>query len=157
MQGNSNTTFAPEKNLTRAMAVQILYNMEDQPFVQASVFTDVPSNAWYENAIAWASATGIVTGYNASTFGPDDPITRQQLASILYRYAAYKGINVHAEADLSAYADATLIDSYAEAAMQWAVASGLLKGINADQLDPNGMALRSQTAALLMRFCENLN
>ncbi len=156
MNGTSTTTFSPESSTTRAMIVTMLHRMEDEPPAQASRFADVPNDQYYTNAVAWASDNGIVTGYNDTAFGPSDNITREQLATILFRYADYKKYNVEQSADLSGFTDAARISSYAKAAMQWANATGLITGVTSDTIIPQGNATRAQVATILMRFCENV-
>ena len=106
--------------------------------------------------MAWAAANGIVTGYDANTFGPMDPITREQMAAILYRYAAYKGCDVSGLADLSSFTDAGSVSAYAETAMAWAVDAGLITGMTETTLVPQGSATRAQASTILMRYCENV-
>ena len=120
------------------MIVTILYRLEGEPAVGASAFTDVAPGAWYARAAAWAAANGIVNGYGDGTFGPNDDITREQLAAILYRYA-----------------DANQVSGYAADAMSWANAAGLITGVTADTLVPQGHATRAEVAVILTRFCEN--
>ena len=135
----------------------ILYRLEGSPAVTGtSAFVDVPAGQWYTDAVNWAAANQIVKGTSATTFAPNDSITREQMAAILYRYAQYKGYDVTASADLSAYTDAAIISSYAVSAMQWAVGEGLINGITDTTLVPGGSATRAQVAAILMRFCENV-
>ena len=153
MVGTTSTTFAPKDTLTRAMLVTVLYRMAGSPAVDApSGFTDVADGQWYSDAIAWAAANGIVNGVSETSFDPDAAITREQMAAILYRYAAYWELDVSAEADLSAYADASSVSGYAQAAMQWAVANGVINGTSATTLEPAGTATRAQAATVLVRF-----
>ena len=156
MNGYGNGSFGPNDTLTRAELAQILYNKEDRPSVSGSVFTDVADGAWYANAVNWANRNGIVTGYGSGKFGPGDPVTREQMATILYRYLAAKGYDVTARADLSAYADAGQISAYATDTMSWANAVSLLTGETPTTLVPQGNATRAQVATILMRFCESL-
>lgn len=111
---------------------------------------------YYTDAVAWAAANGIVSGYGNGSFGPEDVITREQIAAILYRYAAYKGYDVSGRADLSGYTDRAQVSGYAAEAMAWANAAGLMTGTSASTLTPGGPATRAQAAALLMRLCEQL-
>lgn len=111
---------------------------------------------WYTDAIVWANANGIVAGYDDSTFGLGDSITREQLAAILYRYAQMKGYDVTEKADLTGYADSAAISGYAVEAMQWANANGIVNGMTATTLAPQGTATRAQVATMLMNFCENV-
>lgn len=160
MNGMGDGTFAPYTATSRSMIVTILYRLEGQPPVSApGGFSDVAADQWYSNAVAWASANGIVTGYGeerAGQFGPGDSITRQQMAAILMRYAKYKGYNVDVRNQLTAFADAGAVEPYAVEAMQWANAAGLINGVTETSLEPAGNANRAQAAALLMRFCENI-
>ena len=156
MNGTSATTFGPNGTTTRAMIVAILYRLENEPGAGDSGFQDVPNGQYYTGAVAWASANGIVNGYGDGTFGPNNTITREQLAAILYRYAAYKGYDVTARADLSGYTDVGSVGGYAVEAMQWANAEGLVNGTSATTLTPKGSATRAQVAAILTRFCENV-
>ncbi len=151
--GDGKDTFGPDKPITRAQAITVLYRMEGEPEVAASsVFTDVPETQYYAKAVAWAAENGIVNGATPSTFEPDEMITREQLAAILFRYAGYKELDLTAEADLSAYEDADTISSYAKDAFVWAVANGLINGDSETTLSPQGTATRAEAAALLVRF-----
>ena len=156
MNGMSATTFEPNSTTTRGMIVTMLYRLENEPTAASAGFTDVAAGQWYTDAVNWAAANNIVNGYGDDQFGPTDTITREQMAAILYRYAQYKGYDVTASADLSAYTDAANISSYAVSAMQWAVSEGLINGITDTTLVPGGSATRAQVAAILMRFCENV-
>ena len=157
MNGTSATTFAPNANLTRAMLVTILYRYEGEPSATGgTAFTDVPSGYWYSSAIAWASANGIVTGYGDGRFGTNDNITREQFATILMRYAAWKKLDTSKSADLTAFTDASAISSWALAAMKWANAEGLISGRTATTLAPSGNASRAEAATILMRFIEDV-
>lgn len=157
MAGTSSTTFSPDATTTRGMIVTILYRLEGTPAVSsASGFTDVADGQYYTNAVAWAAANNIVGGYGNGLFGPNDTITREQMAAILYRYAQYKGYDVTASTDLSGYSDAAQVSSYALAALQWANAEGLVNGTSDTTLTPGGSATRAQVAVILMRFCENI-
>ena len=155
MNGTSTTQFSPNATTTRAMIVTILHRLEGEPAADASSFTDVAAGSYYADAVNWAAANGIVTGISETSFAPDDPITREQMAAILYRYAQYKGYDVTASADLSAYTDAAQISSYAAAAMQWVNAEGLITGNTATTINPAGNATRAEVATILMRFVEN--
>lgn len=156
MNGTSATTFGPNTTTTRGMIVTILYRLEGEPDAAASSFTDVASNMYYADAINWAAANGIVNGITTTTFGPDNAITREQMAAILYRYAQYKGYDVTASNDLGSYTDASQISAYATAAMQWANAEGLITGNTTTTINPIGNATRAEVATILMRFCENI-
>lgn len=155
MNGTSDTTFAPYATTTRGMIVTILHRLEDSPAAAAAAFTDVSAGAYYAAPVAWASASGIVTGYGGAIFKPDDPITREQLAAILYRYAQYKGVDVSRKNDLLLFSDRAAVSSYAVDAVSWAVDAGLITGIDG-RLEPAGYANRAQVATILMRLCENV-
>lgn len=156
MNGTSATTFGPNTTTTRGMIVTILYRLEGEPDAAASNFTDVASNMYYADAINWAAANGIVNGVSETSFAPDNQITREQMAAILYRYAQFKGYDVTASNDLSSYTDASQISEYATTAMQWANAEGLITGRTSTTLAPQGTATRAEVATILMRFCENI-
>ena len=156
MNGTSASTFSPNATTNRAMIVTILYRLENEPAASASGFTDVAAGSYYADAVAWAAANGIVNGVSETSFAPNAPVTREQLAAILYRYAQLKGYDVTASGSLNGYADASQTSSYAVAAMQWANAEGLISGISSTALDPQGSATRAQVATILMRFCENI-
>ena len=156
MSGTSATTFSPNAQTTRGMIVTILYRLEGNPNVTAAGgFTDVAGQMYYADAVAWAAANGIVNGYNDTTFGPNDPITREQMAAILYRYAQYKGMDTTAAAELTGYTDAGSVSAYAEPAMAWACGEGLISGTSATTLSPLGTATRAQVVTILMRFAAN--
>ena len=151
--GTSDTTFSPNEPMTRAMLVTVLYRLEGEPPVTgANSFTVVGSGQWYTDAVLWANAKGIVAGYGGGLFGAGDSITRQQMAAILHRYASHKGYDVTAAADLSAYTDASEVSDWAETAMKWAKAEGLITGRTASTLAPEGSATRAEVAAILQRF-----
>ena len=156
MKGVTDRAFAPDDSLTRGMLVTILHRLKDEPASPASGFADVKNGAWYAEAVHWAAANGIVGGYGDGRFAPNDAITREQLAAILYRYARYKGCDVVGSADLTGFADASDISGYAMGAMSWANAMGLVNGTDDATLMPGGLAARGQVAAILMRFCENI-
>lgn len=157
MNGVGGGKFGPQQNTSRAMIVTILWRLEGSPTAQtAMTFRDVKSGKWYTDAIGWAAENGIVTGYSAASFGPDDKITREQMAAILYRYCQYKGIDVSEKADLSAYVDASSVSSWAKDALAWANAAGLITGMPGNKLAPKGSAVRCQTATILMRFRESI-
>ena len=157
MGGTGDGLFAPDLTTTRGMIVTILYRLAGSPAAaNAAGFADVETGAWYTDAVNWANANGIVTGYGDGRFGPQDTITREQMAVILYRYARSLGKDVSGAADLSRYTDAAGIGEYAVEAVSWAAVKGLLTGTDAGALLPSGSATRSQAAALLMRFCENV-
>ena len=138
------------------MIVTILHRLSGSPAGGSSNFTDVATDMYYADAVAWAAANGVVEGYSDGRFGPDDTITREQMAVILSRYAQYKRYNTGARVSLSTYGDAAQVSPYALEAMQWARAEGLITGTDANLLLPGGNATRVQIAAILMRFCENI-
>ena len=155
MLGTSKTLFSPHGTATRGMMATILWRMEGSPAPKGkSSFTDVEAGKWYADAITWAAENGIFAGYGKDKFGPDDPITREQLAAIFYRYADYKGYDLTVKGNLDKFKDADKITDYAKAAMQWAVGSGLVKGKSGNLLDPQGTATRAEIAAMLHRFIE---
>ena len=157
MSGTSETTFSPDLTTTRGMIVTILYRLENEPTVTGTTaFTDVAADQYYANAVAWAAQNGIVSGIDATTFAPNNAITREQMAAILYRYAQFKGCDVSAKADLSVYTDAAQVSTYATNAMAWANGAQLITGTSQATLTPAGNATRAQVATILMRFCENI-
>ena len=158
MNGTSETTFSPYISTTRGMIVTILYRMEGKPAVfEACPFTDVKAGAYYERAIVWAAENGIVKGYGNGCFGPDDQITREQMAAILYRYAKNRGLDVSVgeNTNILSYDDALDISEYAVPAMQWACGAQIIHGADG-RLTPGAKATRAQVAAILHRFCENV-
>ena len=155
MTGLTATTFGPNLSTTRGMIVTILWRMENEPAAKHGCpFADVRRGSYYEQAIAWASENGIVTGFDASTFAPDRAITREQLAAILFRFAAYRGMDaVTLRENLSGFQDRAAISTYAVSALNWAVGEGLMQGTG-DKLEPTGSATRAQVAAMLRRFMQ---
>ena len=157
MQGTTATTFSPAGTVTRGMLAAILHRMEGTPAASGSVpFRDVEKGTYYEKAIAWAAGKGILEGYEDGTFRPDAPLTRQQLAAILFRYASWLGEAGDGRADLAAWPDEAHVEPYAREAMAWAVDVGLIQGRDDGRLDPGGTATRAQTAVLLVRLWEQL-
>lgn len=158
MQGVSATRFAPQGSLTRAMFVTILGRLDGvtEAAYPGSSFSDVPTGQWYSAYVQWAAETEIVTGYGNGQFGPTDPVTREQMAVILYRYAQLKGYDTTVSGSLSAFSDAAKVSAYALDAMKWAVGSNLISGTENGALSPQGIATRIQTATILMRFCEGV-
>ena len=155
MLGTSKTLFSPYGTATRGMMATILWRMEGSPAPKGkNSFTDVEAGKWYADAITWTAENGIFAGYGKDKFGPDDPITREQLAAIFYRYADYKGYDLTVKGNLDKFKDADKITDYAKTAMQWAVGSGLMKGKSGNLLDPQGTATRAEIAAMLHRFIE---
>ena len=157
MDGVGGGLFAPHSACTRAQLVTILYRLEGSPAASANPFNDVARGSYYEKAVAWAAEHSIVNGYGDGLFGPNDRITREQLASILYRYAQYKKLDVSVGEDTNilSYHDATSISDYAFPSMQWACGAGLLNGANGDLL-PKNTATRAQTATILYRLASLL-
>lgn len=154
MNGTGTNTFSPLITTSRGMLVTILYRLEGTPTAVNTSFTDVPAGEWYTDAVAWAAANLIVTGYGNGKFGPNDAINREQTAVILKNYAAYKGYDTSEAADLSKYSDLAEVSTWAAEAMKWANAGGLINGLPDGILDPNGSATRCQIATILMRFYE---
>ena len=155
MLGTSKALFSPHGTATRGMMATILWRMEGSPAPKGkNSFTDVEAGKWYADAITWTAENGIFAGYGKDKFGPDDPITREQLAAIFYRYADYKGYDLTVKGNLDTFKDADKITDYAKTAMQWAVGSGLVKGKSGNLLDPQGTATRAEIAAMLHRFIE---
>lgn len=157
MSGTSSTSFSPSSTTTRGMIAVILYRLAGSPDVHGTnTFPDVNPDAYYGDAVVWASSTGIANGYSSGTFGPNDAITREQLAAILYRYAQHMNYNVSAQNSLSEFQDVNQVSPYAKTALAWANAAGLINGTSTTALFPKGNAVRGQVAAILMRFCENV-
>lgn len=155
MSGVSENQFDPSGKLTRAMMVQMLYNMEDRPACDAeNAFIDVPVGQWYTDAVIWANDEKIVSGMGDGLFAPNMEITREQMVVMLYNYAKYKGYDVTASADLSKFADNASVSTWAQPAMQWAVAEGYISGMGDNQLAPHGTATRAEIASVIMRFME---
>lgn len=165
MNGISATIFSPNAETTRGMIVTILYRLEGSPAVGGSAsdklsadtgYTDVAAGKWYTDAVAWAGGNGIVKGYSDGTFRPNDKITRQELAAMLYRYSQFKGYDISKMNELSAYTDKNEIGSWAMDSLKWANAQGLVKGRTETTIAPRGNATRAEAAAMLMRFAENV-
>ena len=158
MNGTADKTFAPNENLTRAMLVTILYRNEGKPEISGSApFEDVAGGAYYADAVDWAYKNGIVKGISETMFAPDNNITREQIAAIMYRYAQYKGYDTTdgENTNILSYNDFDSISEYAIGAMQYACGSGLIKGRTESTLNPNDNATRAEIAAVLHRFIEN--
>lgn len=154
--GTDSRSFSPNASMTRAMLVTVLYRLEGEPTVTGrSSFTDVRSGAYYEKAVIWAAANGIVTGTDSTSFSPDAKVTREQLAAILYRYAQYRKLDTDASAKLNSFTDADSVSAYASEAFGWAVSEGLINGASG-KLMPKGDATRAQVAAILHRFVKNV-
>lgn len=152
MNGVGGARFDPDGATTRGMVVAILWRLEKEAEAGAAGFSDVPAGAYYAKAVDWAADSGIVSGYAQDRFGPDDAISREQLAAILYRYAQQKGYDVSAAAELTAFADGDSVSAYAKTAMAWANAAGLVQGVSENRLAPQNGATRAQVATVLMRF-----
>lgn len=155
MQGTVGSAFSPAAASNRGMIAAILYRMEESPKAETPPFTDVPPDAYCADAAAWAAKEGIVQGYEDGTFRPNAPVTRQQLAAMLFRYAVSVDAAGNGRADLTGYRDGHLVESYAREAMEWAVDAGLLQGRTDGRLDPGGYATRAELAVILHRFCES--
>lgn len=156
MAGTAPDAFSPSAITTRGMIVTILHRLEGTPAAVPSSFPDVAEGQYYSEGVAWAAVNGIVNGYDTGLFGPYRQLTREQLATILYRYAQVKGYSTAVRGSLAQFTDGAAVSDYAVEAMSWAVGSGLISGIGDNLLDPGGSATRAQLAAILMRFCENV-
>lgn len=153
MDGVGGGHFAGERNLSRAQLAQILYNLSGKAASSGSTsFTDVPAGEWYFSAVSWAAQNGIVSGYSNGTFGPNDGITREQLAVMLWRYAGQP-----ASSGTLNFSDASQASDYALQALRWAVENGILSGNSNGNLNPGGFATRAEVASIIMRFCENVS
>lgn len=156
MMGTAEDTFAPELAATRGMVVSILHRLAGSPTVSAEVFEDVTADDWYGQAVAWAASEGIASGTSAETFSPNAAVTREQLAALLCNFAAQQGVDTTARSELSTFEDAASVSAWARESVSWATAEGLLSGISATTLAPQGEATRAQLAAMLVRFSELL-
>lgn len=160
MAGTATTVFSPDVTTTRGMIVTILYRMAGSPTADSGAvsasFPDVPSGQYYTAAVDWAANSGVVTGYTNGCFGPNDPITREQFATILHRYAGLSGLDTATAGDLSAFPDRESVSPYAAGSMGWAVERGLISGMGDGTLAPGGSATRAQAAAILTRYCESV-
>ena len=151
--GTSETTFSPDLVMTRAMMATVFYRLAGSPEVSGTApFTDTDDQAWYAQAVTWAVQDGIIAGYGGGLFGPNDPMTREQMATVLYSYALRRGYDVTARADLSGYTDQGAISAYALEAMQWANGAGLMSGTSSTTLTPGGFVTRGQAATILVQF-----
>ena len=155
MNGVGDDQFEPEESMTRAMLVTVLWRFEGEPEAGKNTFSDVPNGQWYTDAVAWAAANGVVNGVGNNLFDPEGKITREQMATILYRYAEKKGIDTGKRAELGAFPDAKQVSAYAKDPVQWAVAEKIINGSDGKLL-PQGDATRAQVATILMRFIENI-
>ena len=158
MSGVAAGSFGPNVDLSRAMLAQMVYAMEGKPAVSgASGFSDVPANEWFASAVNWAAANGVVSGVSETGFGPNNALTREQLALILYRYAQNQGYDTtQGGMAVREFADSDKISDWAAEAVAWAVNEGLLSGGDGNQLNPTGTATRAQVAQVLMNFCQNV-
>ncbi len=153
LKGTAKRTFSPYASTTRAMIATVLWRMDGSPKADAdSRFTDVADGQWYSAAVAWANQNGIVRGFGDGTFAPNAPVTREQFAAMLYRYAQYSGERLQIETDLTDFKDAGTVSSWARDAMRWAVSNGIITGKPGKLLDPQGTATRAEIAAMLRRF-----
>ena len=152
MAGTSATTFSPYANTSRGMIVTVLHGMCGKPVFEGCVFSDVEEGAYYAKATCWASQNQIISGFGQGKFGPDEDVQRDQLAVIMMRYAQYLGLETLERADLSGFADADQISAYAQEAMSWANAVGLLSGKGDGIMDPQGVATRAEVAAMMARL-----
>ena len=152
MNGVSDTKFAPNDTTTRAMIVTILWRQEGEPDAEASSFTDVEADSWYEAAVNWAAENKIVNGMSETSFAPMDKITREQLATVLRSYAAYKNKQTTKTQDISSFADASSVSFWAKDAVAWAVASGLMAGRDGGRLAPQDPIRRCEVAQMVMNF-----
>lgn len=152
--GTSETTFEPNTGMTRGMFVTVLWAREGKPTAKKSSFSDLTAD-WYQNAVNWASANGIVGGYSDTTFGPNDPVTREQMVTIMYQYAKYKNYDTKADGNLDGFEDKNTLSDYAETAMKWAVGHSIITGTGSG-LEPKGTATRAQVAVVLKAFNENV-
>lgn len=157
MNGTDNTTFSPNMPLNRAMMAAVLYNMEQQPQTDKNNhFSDVTNDKWYSEAVNWAASNHIVSGMPNGTYAPNQALTREQMASILYRYAKYKGIDTDQRANLDIYTDKKTISPWAKDVVAWAVAEKLITGTSTDTLQPKATATRAQVAAVLMNYSKHI-
>ena len=153
MDGVGNNLFAPNATLNRAMAVTILYRLEGSPALTTDAgFNDVAAGIWYTDAVNWAAANNIVNGVEGNNFDPTGSLTREQMATVLYRYAQYKGVDVSASGDIGGFVDSANVSSWAADAVKWAVGTGLVNGVEGNALAPQGTSTRAQAATVLMRF-----
>ena len=157
LKGISATEFAPEAEISRAMFVTVLYRLEgEQKAALVNPFSDVAKDAWYKDAVIWAYSKGIVAGVSEDTFAPNQSVTREQMAAILYQYARYKGCDMSKTADLSQYSDSDEVSAWALTAVKWANGASVVNGVSENALSPKTTATRAQAAAMFMRFCENI-
>lgn len=156
MSGTEDDNFSPKEATTRGMMVTILYNMEGRPAAGVPSFTDVPAGEWYAGPVAWAAENGIASGYGDGRFGPEEPITREQMATILYQYARYKQYDMAVTGNVSYFTDGSKASGYAAIPFGWAIGKGLVNGCGNDLLDPLANAERAHVAAVMKSFCERV-
>lgn len=156
MNGTSSTAFSPDAPMSRAMLAAVLYRIDGQPQVTGIIgFRDVQAGVWYSDAVLWASRNQIISGYDSEQFGMDDNVTREQIAAALYRYAQHKGYDISRKSNLDGFIDAFRISDWAEDAVAWANASGIITGKTSTTLEPLEQATRAEVAAMLVRFIKN--
>ena len=156
-KGTSDTSFSPEQTMTRGMIVTVLHRLENTPKGNAPAFGDVQSGDYYAEAVAWGAQNGIVTGTGNNNFAPGQDVSREQLATFLYRYANAYGVDTSSRSSLNGFGDSAKVSAYAKDAMEWCVGAGLIKGTGNNSLSPNGKSKRGEVAAILMRFVEYIN
>ena len=151
--GTTNYTFSPDGSMTRAMLVTVLWRLAGEPTpAQSTSFTDIPSDSYYAQSVAWAYETGITQGITSTTFAPERSLTRQELATFLYRYAQQMGYSTTAYNPLSKFSDKDAVGDFALSSMRWAVGAKIIQGMDSSTLQPEGTATRAQTATMLSRF-----
>ena len=156
MIGNSSNTFSPNDALTHAMAVTVLYKMAGSPKpAYKLVFKNVLSDMWYSDAVIWAYNNGIIDGYGHESFNANDPVSRQQLVAMLYRYAEYSHMDLTVESDMSVFTDIDIVSDWAKEPFEWAISNGIINGVEPTMLNPRGVTTRAQCAAILVRFTAN--
>lgn len=155
MNGTTEITFSPALPTSRAMIVSILWRLEGSPDTGSVTFADVSADQYYADAVAWAASEGIVSGYDEKTFAPDDAVTREQMAAILYRYGNYKGWDMSEDVSLDGFSDAYAVSGYAQPAIYWAASHGIISGMEDNLLAPQSDATRAQVASILMNLCKN--
>lgn len=155
MNGISDTSFSPSENTTRAMLVTTLWRLEDKPNGKDITYEDVIKKEYYYDAVSWATENNIVDGYDSKTFGPNDNATREQLITIMYRYAKYKNYDISHDVSLSAFDDDDNVSEYAVEPFMWGIANKIITGTSDSTLSPKDNTIRCQMAAILNRFCDN--
>lgn len=156
VRGTTANTYSPDLSTSRAMIVSILWRLDGSPDAGAVTFSDVPADQYYADAVTWAASEGIVSGYSEDIFAPEQAITREQLASILYRYTEYHTWDLTSSDVLDTFTDAHAVSAYAKDALSWAASHGVISGMEDNLLTPQGEATRAQVAAILMNFCEKV-